>query len=104
MCFGTSKVTQEVGHTEELQDPVSLASQMPTTACKEDSNCVAGYRFSYSSAAISWSSRKHTYVETTSTDAELHALSEATKAALHLQAILEILSRLPSAKLMCDSQ
>ncbi len=72
--------------------------------CTDDRKSVAGYCFNYGSAAISWSSKKQTCVATSSTEAELHALSEATKEALHLQAVLETLGRPASATLMCDSQ
>ena len=72
--------------------------------CKDDRNSVAGYCFNYGSAAISWSSKKQTCVATSSTEAELHALSEATKEAPHPQALLQTLGRPASATLMCDSQ
>ena len=52
-------------------------------SCKNDSESVTGYCFSYGSGAISWSVMKQTRVVTT-TEAKVHALSEAVKEALHL--------------------
>ena len=63
-----------------------------------------GYCFNYGSGAISWSSKKQTCVATSMTEAELHALSEALKETLHLQAILCTLGRRTNATMMCDSQ
>ena len=63
------------------------------TTCKYDSKNVAGYCFNYKRAAISWSSKKQACGATSSTEAELHDLSVATKEALHLQARLQTLGR-----------
>ena len=70
----------------------------------DDLKILAGDWFNYGSATISWSSKRQTCVATASTEAELHALSAATKEALHLQAILETLGRPASATLKRDSQ
>ncbi len=71
---------------------------------KVDRKSVAGYYFNYGSVAISWSSKKQTCVPTSSTEAELHTPSKATKEALLLQTILETLGRPASATLMFDLQ
>ena len=63
--------------------------------CNVDRKSVAGY---------SWSSKKQTCVATSSTEAELHALSDATQEVLHMQAILGALGLLASETLMGVSQ
>ena len=58
-------------------------------SCKDDRKSVNGYCFSYRSCKISWLATKQTCVSTSTTEADVHALSEAVNEALHLQGILE---------------
>ena len=96
------KGTQDVGLTFWRASRAHLTgfSVADYATCKDDLK--SGYCFNFGSAAISWSSKKQTCVATCSTEAELHALSEAIKETLHLQAILQTLGRPASATLMCD--
>ena len=65
---------------------------------------VTGYCFNYGSGAISWSAKKQTCVATSTTEAEVHALSEAVKEALHLQGILECIGETKQTTILSDSQ
>ena len=98
--------TLDVGQTFWRASRAHLTgfSDYDYATCKDDHKSVAGYCFNYGSAAISYSSKKQTCVATSFTEAELHALNEASKEALHLQAILQTLGRPASATLMCHSQ
>ena len=73
-------------------------------SCKDDRKSVTGYCFNYGSGAISWSAKKQTCVATSTTEAEVHALSESVKEALHLQGILECIGETQQTTILSDSQ
>ena len=50
-------------------------------SCKNDRRSITGFCFNVGSGAISWAARRQTCVATSTTEAELHALSEAVKEA-----------------------
>ena len=54
--------------------------------------------------AKSWAARRQTGVATSTTEAELHALSEAVKEAVHLRGILDTLGESIATTLFTDSQ
>ena len=54
--------------------------------------------------AISWAARRQTCVATSTTVAELHALSEAVKEVVHLRGILNTLGESIATTLFTDSQ
>ena len=56
------------------------------------------------SGAISWVARRQTCVSTSTNEAELHALSEAVKEAVHLRGILDTLGEFIATTLFTDSQ
>ena len=60
--------------------------------------------FQYRSGAISWSVKKQTCMDTSTTEAEVHVLSEAIKEALHLQGILECIGETKQRTILSDSQ
>ena len=51
-----------------------------------------------------WSAKKQTCVGTSTTEAEVHALSEAVKEALHLQWILDCIGETKRTTILSDSQ
>ena len=74
-------------------------------SCKDDRKSVTGYCFSYNrSGAISWSAKKQTCVATSTTEVEVHALSEAVKQTLHLSGILECIGETKQTTIRSDSQ
>ena len=58
---------------------------------KDDRRSITGFCFNVGSGAISWAARRQTCVATSTTEAELHALSKAVKEAVHLRVILDTL-------------
>ena len=52
---------------------------------------LTGFCFNMGSWAISWAARRQPCVATSTTEAELHALSEAVKEAVHLRGVLNTL-------------
>ena len=58
-------------------------------SCKDDRRSITGFCFNVGSGAISWAARRQTCVSTSTTQAELHALSEAAKEAVHLRGIMD---------------
>ena len=72
--------------------------------CKDSRKSVTGYCFSYGSGAISWSAKRQTCVGTSTTEAEVHALSEAVEEALHLQGIVECIGETKQTTILSDSQ
>ena len=54
--------------------------------------------------AISWAARQQTCVATSTTETELHALSEAVKATAHWRGILDTLGESIATTLLTDSQ
>ena len=73
-------------------------------SCKYDRKSVTGFCFSYVTCAIWWSVKKQTCVATSTTEAEVHALSEAAKEALHTQGILECIGETKRTTILSDSQ
>ena len=73
-------------------------------SCKDDRRSITGFCFNLGSGAISWAARRQTCVATSTTEAEVHAVSEATKEAVHLQGILEALSMKGNTTIYTDSQ
>ena len=72
--------------------------------CKDDRRSITGFCFNVGSGAISWAARRQTCVATSTTEAELHALSEAVKEAVHLPGILDTLEESIATTLFTDSQ
>ena len=54
-------------------------------SCKDVRRSIAGFCFNVGSGAVSWAARRQTCVATSTTQAELHALSEAVKEAVYLR-------------------
>ena len=83
--------TEDVGinYLRNCEAPLTGYSDADYASCKDDRKSVNGYCFNYGSGAISWSAKTQTRVATSTTEAEVHALSEAAKEALHLQGSLE---------------
>ena len=73
-------------------------------SCKDDRRSITGFCFNVGSGAISWAARRQTCVATSATEAELHALSEAVKEAVHLRGILDTLGESIATTLFTDSQ
>ena len=73
-------------------------------SCKNDRRSITGFCFNVGSAAISWAVRQQTCVATSTTEAQLHALSEAEKGAVHLRGILDTLGEFIATTLFTDSQ
>ena len=73
-------------------------------SCKDDRQSVTGYCFSYGSGGISWSAKKQTCMATSTTEAEVHALSEAVKEALHLPDIQDCIGETKQTTILSDSQ
>ena len=74
-------------------------------ASKDDRKSVSGYCFNIGSGTISWAARRQTCVATSTAEAELHALSEATKECMHLTGILHDLGfDRGRARIYSDSQ
>ena len=73
-------------------------------SCKDDRRSITGFCFNVGSGAISWAARRQTCEATSTTEAELHALSEAVKEAVHLRGILDTLGESIATTLFTDSQ
>ena len=73
-------------------------------SCKDDRRSDTGFCFNVGSGATSWAARRQTWAATSTTEAELHALSEAGKEAVHLQGILDTLGESIATTLFTDSQ
>ena len=102
MCCGTSEAPETwASLLAELRG--TLDSDADYASCKDDSKSVTGYCFSYGSGAISWPAKKQTCVAISTTEAEVHALSEAVKEALHLQRILECIGETKQTTILSDS-
>ena len=100
------KGTEDVGITywRDCEAHLTGYPDADYASCKDDSKSVTGYCFNYGSGAIPWSVKKQTCVATSTTEAEVHALSEAVKEALHLQGILECISETKQTTILSDSQ
>ena len=72
--------------------------------CKDDRRSITGFCFNVGSGALSWAARRQTCVATSTTEAELHALSEAVKEAVHLRGVLDTLVESIATTLFTDSQ
>ena len=98
--------TEDVGITYWRNCEAHLTGYSDTdyASCKDDRKSVTGYCFSYGSGGISWSAEKQTCVATSTTESEIHALSEAVKEALHLQGILECNGETEATIILSDSQ
>ena len=70
--------------------------------CKNVRRSIIGFCFNVGSGAISWAARRQTCVATSTTEAELHAFSEAVKEAVHLQGVLGILEESIATTLFTD--
>ena len=73
-------------------------------SCKDDKRSITGFCFDVGSGAISWAARRQTCVATSTTEAKLHALSEAVKEPVHLRGILDTLGESIATTLFTDSQ
>ena len=73
-------------------------------SCKDDRRSISGFCFNVGSGAISWAARRQTCVATSTTDVELHALSEAEEESVHLQGILDTFGESIATTLFTDSQ
>ena len=58
---------------------------------KEDRRGITGFCFNVGSGAISWAARRQIRVATSTTEVDLHALSEAVKKAVHLRGLWTLL-------------
>lgn len=98
--------TSDVGLTYSKTNVTGLTgfTDADYASCKDDRKSVTGFCFNLGSAAVSWLSKKQTCVATSTTEAEVFALSEATKEALHLLSILDEIGQTTGAKILCDSQ
>ena len=56
------------------------------------------------SGSISWAARRQTCVATSTTEAEVHAMSEALKEAMHLRGLLDSIGMTGTSSLCSDSQ
>ena len=73
-------------------------------SCKDDRRSITGFCFNVGSGAILWAARRQTCVATSTTEAELHALSQAVKEAVRLRGILDTLGESIATTLFTDSQ
>ena len=73
-------------------------------SCKDDRRTITGFSFNAGSGAISWAARRQTCVATSTIEAELHALREAVKEAVHSRGILDTLGESIAMTLFTDSQ
>ena len=73
-------------------------------SCKDDRRSITGFCFNVGSGAILWAARRQTCVATSTTEAELHALSQAVKVAVRLRGILDTLGESIATTLFTDSQ
>ena len=83
--------TADVGITFMKCDDTGLNGYTDSdyASCKDDRRSITGFCFNVGSGAISWAARRQTCVSTSTTQAELHALSEAAKEAVHLRGIMD---------------
>ena len=81
-----------------------MDTRIQNASCKDDRRSITGFCFNVGSGAISWAARRQTCVATSTTEAELHALSEALKEAVHLRGILDTLGESIATTLFTDSQ
>ena len=65
--------------------------------CKDDKLSITCFCFNVGSGAILWEARRQTCVATSITEAELHALSEAVNASVHLRRLLDTLGESAAA-------
>ena len=98
--------TEDVGITywRNCEAHLTGYSDADYASCKDVRKSLTGYCFNYGSGAFSWSAKKQTCVATSTTEAEVHALSEAVKKALHLQGILECIGETKQTSILSDSQ
>ena len=98
--------TEDVGITywRDCEAHLTGYSDADYASCEDDRKSVTGYCFNYGSVAIFWSAKKQTCVATSTTEAEVHGLSEAVKEALHLQGILECIGETKQTTNLSDSQ
>ena len=98
--------TTDVGITFMKCDDTGLNGYTDSdyASCKDNRRSITGFCFNVGSGAISWAARQQTCVATSTTEAELHALSEAVKEAVQLRGILETLGESIATTLFTDSQ
>ena len=73
-------------------------------SCEDDSRSITGFCFNVGSRSISWPARRQTCVANSTTEAELHALSETVKKAVHLRGILDTLGESVATTSFMESQ
>ena len=98
--------TADVGITFMKCDDTGLNGYTDSdyASCKDDRRSITGFCFIVGSGSISWAARQQTCVATSTTEAEIHALSEAVKEAVHLRGILDTLEESIATILFTDSQ
>ena len=98
--------TADVGITFMKCDDTGLNGYTDSeyASCKEGRRSITGFCFNVGNGAKSWAARQQTCVATSTTEAELHALSEAVKEAVHLRGILVTLGESIATALFTDSQ
>ena len=98
--------TADVGITFMKCDDTGLNGYTDSdyASCKDNRRSITGFWFNVGSGAISWAARRQTCVATSTTEEELHALSEAVKEAVHLREILDTLGESIATTLFTDSQ
>ena len=94
-------MTADVGITFMKCDDTGLNGYTDSDygSCKDDRRSITGFCFNVGSGAISWAARRQTCASTT--EAELHALSEAVKEAVHFRGTL---GESTATNLFTDSQ
>ena len=98
--------TTDVGITFSNCEDVGLIGYTDSdyASCRDDRRSITGFCFNVGSGAISWAARRQTCVATSTTEAEVHAMSEAVKEAVHLRGLLETLEVKVDTTMYTDSQ
>jgi len=99
--------TQNVGpkYNAEITTPVQAYCDADYGA-GEDRKSISGYVFMLAGSAISWQAKKQTTVALSTVEAEYHALAQAIKEAIWLQALLKDLGmeKYAPRTINCDNQ